>query len=653
MRGTEQTARQSQDGVPAGRRRPLRAIRVSGGKGQLIESPARDRWEANRRYVRSLTAQNLLRPYLTEAGLWSYGGSCGTTIGGVSRDGPESWHWGWEAPTCELRGHILGHWLSAASRLGEEDPEIEARARIIVADLARCQQANGGEWIGPFPPAYLNRLAARREVWAPHYTLHKIIMGLLDQYRFAGNEQALEIASRFARWFHRWTDQFTRAQFDDILDCETGGMLEAWADLYDITNDPTHRELLDRYDRPRFFEPLLAGHDVLTNKHANTQVAEVLGAARAWEVTGEDRWRAIVDSFWRSAVSSRGTYCTGGSTAGEVWQPPLGQSARLHSVQEHCVVFNMMRLSEYLLRWTGDHRYADYWERNLVNGTWAQQHPDTGMPSYFLPLAAGSQKAWGRPTQDFWCCHGTLMQAHATPAESGVFSDDTDIWVAQYLPATVTWNSWRGGTLHIRIENDTDRGLSVGQRQTRVGTQGIQQLLQRPLPQRRPSGHHYSVTIRCEPETEFTVRLRVPTWVADPPQVRVDGQPHDIEVIDNWIPLTRRWSTQSITVSFSSQLTTWPLDDDPDTVAVLDGPLVLAGLVDHEATLHADPAAPATFLTPDQERHHSYWKTGTYRTVGQERGFRFVPLNQVREETYTVYFPTTRRHPSHRTAQPT
>ena len=109
--------------------------------------------------------------------------------------------------------------------------------------------------------------------------------------------------------------------------------------------------------------------------HANTTIPEILGAARAWEVTGDDRWRAIVDAYWRAAVTERGYFATGGQTCGEIWTPPHEQAARLGDKnQEHCTVYNMMLLADRLLRWTGDPAYADYWERNLYNGILAQQH---------------------------------------------------------------------------------------------------------------------------------------------------------------------------------------------------------------------------------------------------------------------------------------
>ena len=101
------------------------------------------------------------------------------------------------------------------------------------------------------------------------------MMGLYDMYAWAGNQQALEILVKWSRWFSRWTSQFTQDQFDDILDVETGGMLEVWADLYGVTGEKDHYGLIKCYDRRRLFDPLIAGKDVLTNMHANTTIPEI------------------------------------------------------------------------------------------------------------------------------------------------------------------------------------------------------------------------------------------------------------------------------------------------------------------------------------------------------------------------------------------
>ena len=147
-----------------------------------------------------------------------------------------------------------------------------------------------------------------------------------------------------------------------------------------------------------------------------------------------------MEAYWRCAVTDRGAFCTGGQTTGEIWTPPFAFAARLGDKnQEHCTVYNMMRLADYLLRWTGDVTYADYIERNLYNGILAQQHPETGMVAYFLPLQAGSRKLWGSPTNDFWCCHGSLVQAHTVHNAYVYYEDGGDLVVCQYVPSEAQW----------------------------------------------------------------------------------------------------------------------------------------------------------------------------------------------------------------------
>jgi DUF1680 family protein len=611
------------------------------GQTVLLPSIFQERCGLNQQYLGSLTTANLLRPYLVEAGLWSYSGPGSPGSGGGRGEDPSTWHGGWELLTCELRGHTLGHWLSAAAHLSATDAELSVKAAHVVSELARCQQANGGEWAGPFPENFLHRIAAGTNVWAPQYTLHKLLMGLFDMYAVAGSELALTVLVRFAGWFSRWTAPFTREQLDDVLDYETGGMLEVWANLYSVTGDEAHAELIRRYDRPRFFDQLLAGADVLTNRHANTQIPEILGAARAWEVTGDVRWRRIVEAFWRSAVTERGSFCTGGASSGEFWQPPFQLGARLNHAQEHCTVYNMMRLAETLYRWTGDVVYADYWERNLINGVLAQQHPDTGMVSYFLPLAAGSTKMWGTPTDDFWCCHGTLMQVHTSYANAALATDDAALRIVQYLPSTTHWEQLFGTGVTVTITQDAIFGVALGQMAGKPQTRNLRHASVPPLPAARPDSFIYDVHVACDSPAEFELRLRVPWWVQGEPSILVNGQAAAPDVDGGFVSLRRQWSDDHVRVVLPKALSVEPLPDLPGTVAFMDGPIVLAGLVDHEQRLVGDPAQPGTMLIPDQERLHSWWNTGEYRTTGQQVGFRFIPLSEVREESYSIYFPVT------------
>ena len=599
-------------------RMPLGAVRLLPVVNRPGSTPSfYQRAELNRTYVMSLANEHLLQNHYLEAGLWQ------------TRSQPEGIHWGWESPTCQVRGHFLGHWLSAAARIWAStgDVEVKAKADRIVAELGRCQRENGGEWVFSIPEKYLHWIARGKRVWAPQYVVHKTLMGLYDMVAFARNEQALEIMAKAATWFHRWTGQFSREELDDILDVETGGMLEAWADLYGATGREEHLDLVQRYDRPRLFDRLLAGEDALTNQHANTTIPEAHGAARAWEVTGERRWRDVAFAYWDQAVTKRGCYATGGQNCGEFWTAPNELSARLgDKTQEHCTVYNMMRLAEYLLRWTGDVQYADYWERNLVNGILAQQHPTTGMISYFLPLNAGATKqqtklprlektSWGSPTEDFWCCHGSLVQAHSAHGASAWFEDEEGLIITQYIPTELSWE-WRGVPVNVTLAFDPQ--------------------LDRP---ERPECLALDVAVDAEQPVEFTLKMRLPWWLRRAPSIGVNGEPvkADFSPSSYW-SMRRTWQQDRVHIELPKGLTTSALPDRPEMVAFMDGPVVLAGLCDEERTLYGDQDHPETILVPDNEREWRAWRPG-YRTRNQARGIRFLPLYEIVDERYTVYFP--------------
>ncbi|ACT00644.1 beta-L-arabinofuranosidase domain-containing protein [Paenibacillus sp. JDR-2] len=616
------------------------------GSVKLGDGPFKARFNLNKNYIMSLTNENLLRSFYLEAGLWSYSGNGGTTSATTtSMNGPEHWHWGWESVTCELRGHIMGHWLSAAAQIYAQtsDALVKAKADYIVEELVRCQEANGGEWLAAFPESYMHRIAKGSFVWAPHYTIHKLLMGLYDMYAIAGNEQALRVMRGIADWFYKWTGNFSQEEMDELLDLETGGMLEVWADLYGITKEDKHLNLVKRYDRRRFFDALLEGQDVLTNKHANTQIPEILGAARAWEVTGEDRYRRIVEAFWRLAVTDRGYVATGAGDNGELWMPRGEMGSRLGVGQEHCCNYNMMRLAHVLLRWTGDPAYADYWERRFYNGVLAHQHGDTGMISYFLGMGAGSKKSWGTPTQHFWCCHGTLMQANAAYESQIFMEDENGIAICQWIPSELQL-SRADGNLRIRIEQDGQYGVYPLNNWSVKGMTAITKVDMPPIPEHRPDRFVYTVTIGLEHASTFELKLRLPWWLSGPPVIRVNGSQVEQNEAkpSSYTAIAREWSNGDVvTVELPKTLTMEPLPGDTGTYAFFDGPIVMAGLTEEERTLYGDILQPDSLLTPDRERNHSWWNPGCYRTKELDRGFRFIPLYEIKDEAYSVYFPVT------------
>ena len=598
------------------------------------------RRDANWDYMLSLRNDHLLLNHALEAGISTgFGDFDHTKI-----------HGGWESPVCQVRGHFVGHWLSAAAKRYAATGEavIKARADDIVDKLAFYQAENGGRWACSIPEKYMDWIAKGKRIWAPQYTIHKTLMGLVDMYILAGSQKALDVAMNLAHWFYDWTEQFSREQLDDILDVETGGMLEIWAELYGITKEGFCKELMERYYRSRLFDPLLAGKDVLTNMHANTTIPEALGAARAYEVTGDRKWMDIAVAYWDCAVTRRGMYATGGQTCGEIWSPPNALSSRLGDKnQEHCTVYNMMRLAEFLLRHTGEGQYADYWERNLYNGVMAQtywqgtfthgiksEYPCTGLIAYFLPLRAGARKGWGSERGDFFCCHGTLVQANADFTGGIYYQDESSIAICQYFASNAQFER-NGVKIEIRLFIDQ---LTGGRNRSSVQeyVQAVNET-SAAIPH-NPGIIAVDMDVECEIESEFTLRLRMPWW-AKGYTLCIDGEALvDPEISKGFLEITRIWKNNTLRLEMKKELVSYPLPDAPDVVAFMDGPVVLAGLCDEERILYGDKDNPTDILIPDNEREWGMWQN-TYRTKNQDRGIRFVPLHKVGYEAYTVYFP--------------
>ncbi len=595
------------------------------GEVTLLPGLFRERRELTKAYLLRLKPEDLLQNHLLEAG--------------VRIDKPyEQMHQGWESPHYQLRGHFAGHWLSAAAHFAaiDHDPQLAARAAEVVQGLARCQQLNGGQWVGPIPEKYFAILAAGQEpIWSPQYTLHKTMMGLLDAHTYLGDPAALAVDARSADWFLAWSERLVRAGHGDaVYGGECAGLLELWAELYAATKDARYLTLASRYARPDLFRQLLADADPLTNNHANASIPWIQGAARLYEVTGDASYREIVERFWRQAVTRRGMFATTGANAGEYWIPPQQFGRFLGSrTQEHCTVYNMIRVAQYLLRWTGEAAYADYIERALYNGLLAQQNPNTGAVAYFLPLQPGAKKVWGSETHDFWCCHGTLVQAQALFEDLIYYRTPDGISVAQFIPSQAVWGApgqqiritQKSGDSAATASFTNDGGAVHNTATDNFSAAG------------ETTRFAIELTIASDQPGRWTLRIRQPAWATEPGRVLIDGVATPATCsADGFLELTREWKNAGVTVSFAKRLTREPLPGDPRRFALLDGPVVLAALGTAEVELPANAA-----LTPQYE--HQYvagreWQTGHFLARTRQETVALKPLYEVADESYSVYF---------------
>ena len=591
------------------------------GSVKILPGVFRERMDVNRSYLMELDSTCLLQNFCLEAGI---------ILPGLQVvDNPETanLHWGWEAPTCQLRGHFLGHWLSAAAKLiaAENDAELKVKLDKIISELARCQELNGGEWVGSIPEKYFTRLIKNQYIWSPQYVMHKTIMGLTDAYVYAGNTQALDILAHLSDWYIRWTEKAAELNPHAVYSGEEAGMLEVWAELYQLTKDEKYLTLAKRYADAGLFRKLREGRDSLTNCHANASIPFTHGAAKMYEVTGDRDWLEVIKLFWKCAVTERGMFSTGGQNAGEFWIPPHLQGHFLGSNdQEFCTVYNMVRTASYLFKYTGEAQYADYIERCLYNGFLAQQNSQTGMPTYFLPLAAGSRKKWGSKRRDFWCCHGTMVQAQTLYPELIYYTGENRVVISQYIPSS--FRTEMGGA-DFTIEQTT--GMKYYNDQAFFDEKDDGQMSRWLL----------KFSVKCDKPAGFTLSFRVPAWTNGAPEVEVNGEKITAPVKDGYIDITTDWSDSTVQIFFPSKLRAETLPDMPELMSVVDGPIVLAGLTGSDCGIAGADKLEEQFMPQLEHTYGTFpWRQNSWRTRNQPQSVMFRPLYEITDEEYTVYF---------------
>ncbi len=530
---------------------PMKQVRLGQG-------PCTAAMEADRRYLHSLPPDRLLHTFRINAKI----ASSATPLGG------------WEAPDCELRGHYAGgHYLSAVALMyastGDED--LKKNGNAVVAELAKCQKGlNDGGYLSAFPIEFFDRLRSREKVWAPFYTIHKIMAGLLDMYLYTGNEQALEAVEKMAGWTASYTGSLSYDHMQRILGTEYGGMGEVLSNLYAVTGKPYYRN--------------------------------------------------IAEYFWDEVVSER-SYCTGGTSNHESWNTDPGKLAAELSTNttEDCCAYNMMKLTRHLFGWSPDARYMDYYERLVFNHRLGTINPEDGTMMYYLPLASGYWKTFGKPYDSLWCCTGTGSEEYAKLTDTIYFHGDDSLYVNLYVDSNLEW---------------PEKGLQVKQ-ETRF-----------------PEQQGTTIRISAKNPQQLEVNLRIPYW-AQGGSVKVNGAVlQAFSSPGSYLTLNRVWKTgDKIELSLPMGLHVDSMPDDQSVQAMMYGPLVLAGRFDAvpKEMLYGDyePKPGDQYKVPEivaDANKPTAWvevdskQPLTLSALGQSKAMTLAPLYQIINERYAVYW---------------
>jgi len=586
-----------------------RAQPFDAGSVRVTDSTLLELVEHNRDFLQGLETDRLLHTFRLTAGLASTAEPLG----------------GWEKPDVELRGHFTGHFLSGCALMsaGADDTMLRGTGGLMVAELAKCQKANGNGYLSAFPPSFFDRLKAGQKVWAPWYTLHKIMAGLLDMYVLGRNEQALEVARGMAGWTKRWTDSLSDEDMARIMHVEFGGMNEVLYNLYAVTGVKDYADAAHRFDQEQLFGPLAEERDELKGLHVNTQIPKIIGAARRYELTGDARYRRIAEFFWTQVTQHR-SYATGGTSNDEHWRSDPGKLAGelSYSTQECCCTYNMLKLTRHLFAWSPEARYFDYYERALFNGILGTMNPKNGLTMYYVPLATGYWKVFASPRGSFWCCTGTGVESFSKLADSIYFHDENSLYVNLFISSDVDWQE-KG----LRVRQDT----SMANR------------------------HETRLRVATAKPAPLALRIREPYWTDGSMKLTVNGRPANPARAGGYFVVDRTWEDgDELRATLPMDLHVHAMPDDDTLQAVMYGPLVLAGDLGRDGLTEAmrrggdnppemaqPPAAPE-FVAESRVPRSWIEPTGktplTFRTKGQSRDVTMMPLSRIVDQRYGVYW---------------
>lgn len=573
----------------------------------LLDGPFKHATELDKKVLLGYEPDRFLAKFRIEAGL---------------KPKAEHYH-GWEDNT--IAGQSVGHYLSAISMMYKTsgDEEFKKRAVYIVNELYECQQANGGGYIGAIPNGrkIFEEQVAKGDIrsqgfdlnglWSPFYNYHKMMAGLRDANHLLGIEKALEVEKGFADWVSTIVTPLDDNQIQKMLACEYGGMNEVLADLYGDTGDRKYLELSRTFYQKVVLDSIAMGKDVLSGLHANTQIPKFIGLARDYELTQNDKAQKTASFFWDRVVNHH-SYVTGGNGNHEYFGPPDQLRNRLSDgTTETCNVYNMLKLTNHLFEWKPDAKMADFYERALFNHILSSQNPENGKVIYNVSLEMGGNKYF-QDYDAFTCCVDSGMETHAKYGGSIYFYNDSELYVSQFIASQLNW---------------AEKGLEIKQ--------------ETQFPKEQRTKIEFKTT---SPQT-LDLKLRYPYWAKqgvriwiNDEEITVNNSPGD------FISIQREWQTgDNVEMEFPFNLRLEEMPDDSNRVAIMYGPLVMAG----DLGPKNDPAAAQPDYVPvllTEDRNPNQWSKATSKVNEFEvygissRDFTIKPFYEIYDRTYSVYW---------------
>ena len=525
---------------------------------------------------------------------------------------------GWDAPTVLLRGHSTGHYLKALAQAyaSSGNSQFLTKINYMITELKKCQDASPSRgfsvgYLAGYPETQFDQLedlTTYPTIWAPYYTCHKIMAGLLACYELAGNATALTIVTKMADWVYNRLSVLSaslRAQMWALyIAGEYGGMNETMADIHAITGNPNHLTAATYFDNTSFFNSLASNQDVLNGKHANQHIPQITGALKIYERNNNSFYYDVASNFWEM-VTGHHIYAYGGTGVGEIFKGVDVIGTQLvNNASESCATYNVLKLTRQLFYHNPVAKYMDYYEKGLYNHILANQNQGAahGPTTYFMPTNPGGSKGYSNDYSSFTCCHGTGMESPTKFNDTIYAYSGETLYVNLFIPSTLNWAS---------------RSITVTQATSFPASNTTQLTI-------GGSGH-------------IALKIRIPSWVQPGWQATVNGVVQSITPTPgSYATIDRTWANGDVVVVTMPMAIT--VESSPDVVntrVVKYGPIVLccAWTTSTLPTLNTATIAPSGTLQ---------WSA----TVNGSTAVTLVPFYTKYSGAYTIYFNITGSNPT-------
>ncbi len=481
---------------------------------------------------------------------------------------------GWE--TSLIAGHTLGHYLTATAQAIATLPASDAREaqlknklNTLITGLKECQEKTGTGFL--FGATVLNRnniefqfdnvegnkTNITTEAWVPWYTMHKILAGVIDVYKYTGNETALEIAKDLGTWVYNRTQTWSASVRRTVLNIEYGGMNDCLYELYELTGNDRYAIAAHAFDDENLFASVGRGTaNILNNKHANTTIPKFLGSLNRYtathqktidgELVNSAAYLTYAQNFFHM-VLNRHTYVTGDNSEWEHFgMDNILDAERTNCNCETCNAYNMLKLAKELFLATGDVEYLQYYENTFYNTILSSQNPDTGMTTYFQPMASGYFKVYTTATNSFWCCTGSGMENFTKLGNAVYYSGKDTIVISQYLSSVLTDREKNVKlTMTADIPNSDTVTVQVA---TLDGTKNVKDSLS----------------------------FRLPDWLAHPAVIKVNNAVISAGEQDGFAVVSGLKNGDTVSITLPMNITVHGLPDNDSVYAFKYGPIVLS-----------------------------------------------------------------------------